>query len=149
MRAVVQRVINCTVRVDDRVCGRIDRGLLVYLGVGNQDSEKDLHHLADKIVNLRIFPDKQDKMNLSAADIKAGILVVSQFTLFGDARKGRRPSYIAAATPSKAVEYYRALIELIRQKGLKVESGEFAAKMNITYTNCGPVTILLDSEKRF
>ena len=151
MRAVVQRVKECTVRVDERLCASINQGLLVYLGVGEKDSDKDLHYIADKVVHLRIFPDPErlGKMNLSAKDIHAEILVVSQFTLFGDARNGRRPSYSAASDPEKAQQFYNGLIELIRQHGLKVETGEFAAIMDITYTNTGPVTILLDSEKRF
>ncbi len=149
MRAVVQRVKKCTVRINERICGRIDRGLLVYLGVGEGDTEQDLDYIADKVVNLRIFPDKQDKMNLSVKDIHAEILIVSQFTLFGDSRKGRRPSYTDAASPPKAAEYYNRLIDRIKRQNLNVETGEFAARMDVTYTNSGPVTILLDSERRF
>ncbi len=149
MRAVVQRVAQCSVHADRQLCGHIDSGLLVYLGVGREDTGADLDYIEDKLVNLRIFPDEQDRMNLSAKDSGAEVLVVSQFTLFGDARKGRRPSYSTAADPEKALRYYLRLIENIRRRGLKVECGKFAAIMEVTYTNLGPVTILLDSEKKF
>jgi D-aminoacyl-tRNA deacylase len=149
MRAVVQRVRDCTVTVGSEVRGSIASGLLVYLGVGKEDAERDVALIADKIVHLRIFPDEQGKMNLSAADTQAGVLVVSQFTLYGDAREGRRPSYSAAAEPTRACVLYETLIEKVRAAGLHVESGEFQARMEVGYTNLGPVTILLDSEKKF
>jgi D-tyrosyl-tRNA(Tyr) deacylase len=149
MRAVVQRVSACTVTVSGRQTGHIDAGLLVYLGVGKEDTSRDVRLLCDKIVNLRIFTDHQDKMNLSVRDTGGGLLVVSQFTLFGDAREGRRPSYSSAADPQKARELYQEVLDTLRQTGITVESGEFQAMMEVTYTNMGPVTILLDSEKRF
>lgn len=149
MRAVVQRVAECSVTTEGRVCGKIDRGLLVYLGVGTGDSEQDLRYLADKVVNLRIFTDSNGKMNLSVLDTGGGVLVVSQFTLYGDARQGRRPSYTGAAEPQKARSYYGRFTEAIREQGLQVETGEFAARMEVRYTNVGPVTILLDSTKTF
>jgi D-tyrosyl-tRNA(Tyr) deacylase len=149
MRAVVQRVVECSVTAEGRVCGRIERGLLVYLGVGTEDSEQDLKFLADKVVNLRIFPDSNGKMNLSVLDTGGAVLVVSQFTLYGDARQGRRPSYTGAADPQKARLYYQRFAGVIREQGLQVETGEFAARMEVRYTNVGPVTILLDSTKSF
>jgi len=149
MRAVVQRVRNCSVEVDGRTTGRIAQGLLVYLGVGKNDSEKDARSLCDKIVNLRIFVDAEGKMNRSVRDEAGGILVVSQFTLYGDAREGRRPSYSEAAAPAEARALYEQVLLLLDREGLEVASGEFQASMEVTYTNMGPVTILLDSEKRF
>lgn len=149
MRAVVQRVNKASVRVDDEVCGKIGAGLLVYLGVGDQDTRDDLEYLAEKIIHLRIFPDSQGKMNLSARDIKAEILVVSQFTLYGDTRKGRRPSYSHAAVPEKAEQYYLEIVERLRSEGFKTETGRFAALMDVDYTNHGPVTILIDSRRIF
>ncbi len=149
MRAVVQRVADARVSVDGRICGRIQEGLLVYLGVAAGDEEQDLRYTADKVVNLRIFPDGEGKMNLSVLDTGGGVLVVSQFTLYGDARQGRRPSYTAAADPEKARLFYEKFAERIRSHGLQVETGQFAARMNVRYTNVGPVTILLDSTKLF
>ena len=149
MRAVVQRVRDCTVHVSGALRGRIASGLLVYLGVGAEDTEKDLAYLADKVVNLRIFPDQDDRMNRSALELGEGLLVVSQFTLYGDARTGRRPSYIGAAEPAAARALYERFILALRETGLEVQSGEFAARMQVRYTNDGPVTILLDSRRLF
>ena len=149
MRAVVQRVADARVTVDGRVCGRIEEGLLVYLGVSAGDEEQDLKYIADKVVNLRIFPDSRGKMNLSVRDIGGAVLVVSQFTLYGDARQGRRPSYTAASAPEKAQSYYDRFVDQVRGHGLQVETGRFAARMDVRYTNVGPVTILLDSTKLF
>jgi D-tyrosyl-tRNA(Tyr) deacylase len=149
MRAVVQRVAHARVSVNGRIYGRIEEGLLVYLGVAEEDQEQDLIYTADKVVNLRIFPDSNGKMNLSVRDTGGGVLVVSQFTLYGDARQGRRPSYTEAAEPEKARLFYQNFTEQIRGYGLQVESGEFAARMEVEYTNVGPVTILLDSKKTF
>jgi len=149
MRAVVQRVKDCTVTVNGRSTGHIDDGLLVYLGIGREDSRREVQPMCDKIANLRIFTDSQDKMNLSVRDTGGSILVVSQFTLYGDAREGRRPSYSSAAEPQKARALYEELLEALRKTGIGVASGEFQAVMEVTYTNMGPVTILLDSEKRF
>jgi len=149
VRAVVQRVCDCSVSVDAQVKGSIETGLLVYLGVGRNDSEKDAVSLCDKIVNLRIFADPHGKMNLSVRDTGGSILVVSQFTLYGDAREGRRPSYTEAADPARARVLYDHARALIAASGVPVASGEFQASMEVTYTNIGPVTILLDSEKKF
>lgn len=149
MRAVVQRVREAAVRVGERTVGSITAGLLVYVGVGRNDSDKDLRLMCDKIANLRIFPDDHGRMNLSVQDARGGILVVSQFTLFGDAREGRRPSYIEAAPPDLARGMYEKAIELLRRTGLHVQAGQFQASMEVSSTNLGPVTILLDSEKKF
>lgn len=149
MRAVVQRVRDCSVSVDGQVKGRIETGLLVYLGVGRNDSQNDAASLCGKIVNLRIFTDPQGRMNLSVRDVGGSILVVSQFTLYGDAREGRRPSYTEAADPAHARILYTHALALLTAGGVPVASGEFQASMEVTYTNIGPVTILLDSEKRF
>ena len=149
MRAVVQRIRDCSVSVGERETGAIGSGVLVYLGVGRNDTERDAKTLCDKVINLRIFPDESGRMNLSVRDVGGGVMVVSQFTLFGDARDGRRPSYTEAAEPEKARLLYDHVLELFRQSGLQVASGEFQASMRVSYTNVGPITILLDSEKRF
>lgn len=149
MRAVVQRIRDCSVRVGERQTGRIDSGVLVYLGVGRSDTERDARFLCDKVLNLRIFPDEAGKMNLSVRDIGGGVMVVSQFTLFGDAREGRRPSYTEAADPERARALYEKALQFFLQSGVPVAHGEFQALMEVSYTNMGPVTILLDSEKRF
>jgi D-aminoacyl-tRNA deacylase len=149
VRAVVQRVRDCSVKVDGITTGSIEAGLLVYLGIGRNDGEREVAALCDKIVNLRILPDDQGRMNLSAADTGAAILVVSQFTLYGDAREGRRPSYSAAAEPDKARPLYEMALARLAATGLAVAAGVFQASMEVTYTNRGPVTILLDSEKAF
>ena len=151
MKAVVQRVLDASVTVDKVVKGSIKKGLLVYLGVAQDDSEKDADRLAEKIVHLRIFNDSNGVMNLSLKDIlpnvpEAGALSVSQFTLLADAKKGRRPSYSNAASPEKAKSLYEYFIAKIREYNLICESGEFQAHMKVTYTNDGPVTILLDSK---
>ena len=149
MRAVVQRVRDCVVRVGERETGRIANGLLVYLGVGKNDTEKDVRALCEKIAHLRVFTDEQEKMNKSVKDTGGSVLVVSQFTLFGDVRAGRRPSYTEAAEPGQARALYEAALREIAAHGLPVAAGEFAAHMEVTYTNMGPVTILMDSEKKF
>jgi D-tyrosyl-tRNA(Tyr) deacylase len=149
MRAVVQRVEDCSVTVEGRLTGRIEKGLLVYLGVGEGDGQEDLAYIADKVSHLRIFPDAQGKMNLSVADLGQSILVVSQFTLYGDARNGRRPSYSSAAEPQKARDLYLLLLQELRSRGFTVGEGEFAASMEVRYSNVGPITILLDSRKLF
>ena len=149
MRAVVQRVEDCSVTVEGRVTGRIEKGLLVYLGVGDGDGQEDLAYIADKVSHLRIFPDALGKMNLSVADLGQSILVVSQFTLYGDARNGRRPSYSSAAEPQKARDLYLLLLQELRSRGFTVGEGEFAASMEVRYSNVGPITILLDSRKLF
>lgn len=149
MRAVIQRVSRAAVRVAVRETGTIGRGLLVLLGVKEGDSKKDASYLAEKTVNLRIFEDDKKVMNRSAVDLGAEILVVSQFTLLGDCRKGRRPSYSKAAQPQRANELYLYYVDAIRKAGLQVATGEFQAMMQVELINDGPVTILLDSEKCF
>jgi D-tyrosyl-tRNA(Tyr) deacylase len=149
MRAVVQRVSEASVRVGGDVVGRIGRGLLVLLGVGSGDGDADADALADKTVNLRIFPDESGAMNRSLLDAGGQLLVVSQFTLYGDARKGRRPSFLDAAPPEEANRLYRHFMERARAAGVPVEAGVFRASMDVSLVNEGPVTILLDSRKGF
>lgn len=149
MRAVVQRVSQASVRVDDRICGAIGSGLLVLLGVGKKDSEQDAALLADRIVNLRIFEDEQGLMNLSLLEVHGEMLVVSQFTLFGDCRKGRRPSYSTAAPPAEAAALYEQFLREIRARHIPVATGKFQATMEVSLVNHGPVTLLLDTEKQF
>lgn len=147
MRAVVQRVKKGSVEIGEKEIGKVEKGLVILLGVGQKDVEKDAEYLAEKIVNLRIFGDKEGKMNLSVKDINGQILVISQFTLYGDCKKGRRPSFISAAPPDKAVKLYDYFVKYIKNYCLKVETGQFQAMMLIKIFNDGPVTILLDSEK--
>lgn len=149
MRAVVQRVNRASVTVAGETTGKIGAGLLVLLGVGAADSARDAESLADKIFNLRIFADAADKMNLSIQDTGGAILVVSQFTLLGDCRKGRRPSYNAAAPPEKAERLYEHFVTALKNLGAPVATGRFQAMMEVSLRNDGPVTILLDSEKKF
>jgi len=147
LRAVVQRVKKGSVEIEEKEIGKIEKGLVILLGVGQNDTEKDAEYLAEKIVNLRIFGDKEGKMNLSVKDINGQILVISQFTLYGDCKKGRRPSFISAALPDKAVKLYDYFVKHIKNYDLKIETGEFQAMMLVKIYNDGPVTILLDSEK--
>ncbi len=149
MRAVIQRVSNAKVSVDGATIGKIGRGALVFLGVSTSDSEKEASQMVEKVVNLRIFDDSEGKMNQSLSDIKGELLVVSQFTLYGDARKGRRPSYIKAAAPAQANELYEFFVREAKKHISLVETGKFQAMMNVELMNEGPVTILLDSEKNF
>ena len=149
MRAVVQRVSQSKVTVDGTVTGEIKKGLMVLLGVADGDTEKDAEYMANKISGLRIFMDEEDKMNLSVKDIGGDILAVSQFTLLGDVRKGKRPSFSSAARPDEANELYQKFIEYLRNYGLHVEEGVFQTHMMVDLTNDGPVTILLDSKKTF
>ncbi len=149
MRAVIQRVLEAGVTVQGEETGRIGCGLLVLLGVGSGDSEEDSIYLAEKTVNLRIFPDNADKMNLSILDIAGEILVVSQFTLLGDCRKGRRPSYAGAAGPDLAETLYEHYVKELRRYIGKVETGRFQQMMQVRLINDGPVTLLLDSRKSF
>ncbi len=149
MRAVVQRVSEAYVQVGGQETGRIGRGVLILLGVGQGDELEDVRYLADKIVHLRIFPDAQDKMSLSVQDVGGGVLVVSQFTLYGDCRKGRRPSYTGAAPPERAEELYEAFVEQVRTYSLPVATGRFQEMMMVHLVNDGPVTLLLDSRKGF
>ena len=147
MRAVVQRVKSASVSVDNKVIGEIEKGLLVFLGIGNGDTETDLKYIADKVTGLRIFGDENDKMNNSVEDIDGEILVISQFTLYGDCRKGKRPNFTASMEPVTANEMYEKFIELVKNKGIKTEHGEVGADMSVSLVNDGPVTIILDSSK--
>lgn len=149
MRAVVQRVDKADVTVDGQVTGSVQKGLLVLLGVAEGDTEKDLQYMVDKVTGLRIFEDDADKMNLSVKDVGGELLVVSQFTLCGDARKGKRPSFDKAAKPELANAYYEKFVEMCRAQGLHVETGVFRSHMLVGLVNNGPVTILLDSTKLF
>ena len=145
MRAVVQRVTSADVTVDDTITGEIEKGLVVLLGVEDTDNEKD----ADYITGLRIFEDSEGKMNLSVSDVSGKVLAVSQFTLLGDVRKGKRPSFSKAAPPKEANELYRYFINKVKEKGITTEEGIFQAEMLVRIYNDGPVTILLDSKKLF
>ena len=149
MRACVQRVVEASVRVEEETIGKIGRGLLVLLGVGVDDTEADSRYLADKIVTLRIFEDDEGKMNRSLAEQGGAMLVVSQFTLWGDCRRGRRPSFIAAAPPELAESLYETFVAAVGATGLPVATGKFRAKMQVAIINDGPVTLLLDSRKKF
>jgi D-tyrosyl-tRNA(Tyr) deacylase len=149
VRAVVQRVAEASVRVEGEVVGRIGSGLLVLLGVGQGDADADADSLGDRTLNLRIFPDEAGQMNLSVRDVGGQVLVVSQFTLYGDARKGRRPSYVDAAPPELAKSLYERFVSRLAASGLRVETGVFRAMMDVAVVNRGPVTLLLDSRKAF
>ena len=146
MRAVVQRVTNADVKIDGRVNGKIDDGLLVLLGVGNGDTEEDMKYIADKIIKLRIFSDENDKMNLSLEDVGGSMLVISQFTLYGDCSHGRRPYFGNAMEPVSANKKYKKFVAYIREQGIHTETGEFGADMKVSLTNDGPVTIILESK---
>lgn len=149
MRAILQRVSQGSVEIDSEVVGKIGPGLVIFLGIGQEDNESDIKYLAEKIINLRIFEDDAGKMNCSALDKKLELLVISQFTLYGDCRKGRRPSFSTAASPNEAALIYDKFITEINKYGLKVETGRFQAMMNIELVNTGPVTMLLDSKRIF
>lgn len=145
MKAVIQRVKHSSVTVEGKITGEIDNGLMVLLGVGKGDSEKDAEYLAEKIPFLRIFEDNNGKMNLSLLDTGGSILVVSQFTLYGDCRKGRRPSYVDAAPPGDAERLYDYFITLLEKKGIHTQTGRFQAMMDVSLVNDGPVTLILES----
>ncbi len=149
MRCVVQRVTEASVTVEGEVVGKTGPGLMVLIGVSSDDQEADLKYMADKVPNLRVFDDENGVMNRSILDAGGEILAVSQFTLYGDARGGRRPSYFRAAKPEAANTLYERLVEAWRQKGIHVETGRFRTEMQVALVNDGPVTILLDSEKAF
>jgi D-tyrosyl-tRNA(Tyr) deacylase len=149
MRAVVQRVRRASVKVGEETTGEISNGLLVLLGVGQDDVEADADYLAEKIAGLRIFEDDAGKMNLSTLDTGGAVLAVSQFTLFGDVRRGKRPSFDAAARPERARELYEYFVQQVRRLGLRCETGRFQAMMDVELVNHGPVTILIDSRKTF
>ena len=149
MRAVVQRVSSSEVRVNGQTQGRIGQGLLVLLAVGESDQAPDAVYLAKKTLNLRVFEDGSGKMNRSVQDIRGGLLVISQFTLYGDCRKGNRPSFVDAAPPEKAEDLYTLYLQEVEKSGLRVASGKFQAMMDVSLVNQGPVTVLLDSKKAF
>ncbi len=148
MRAVVQRAGPSRVEVKGETVGRIEKGLVVFAGVGQGDDPADCSYLADKIAGLRIFEDEQGKMNRSLQQVGGEVLCISQFTLYGDTRKGRRPSFVQAASPEKAEELYSMLCQLLREKGIRVAAGIFQAAMRVFVENDGPVTILIDSKKQ-
>lgn len=147
MRAVVQRVSQASVVVEEKTIGKIEKGLLVFLGIGDGDTDTDLKYIADKVMGLRIFSDENDKMNLNVADIGGEILIVSQFTLYGDCRKGRRPNFTSSMEPVKANKMYEDFIKYLNDNGMKTAHGEFGADMKVELLNDGPVTLLLDSSK--
>ncbi|MFQ3619909.1 MAG: D-aminoacyl-tRNA deacylase [Spirochaetales bacterium] len=149
MRSVVQRVRDCSVTVEGTRISSIQRGILVYLGVGREDTEQDAAFMAEKVVHLRLFTDEQGKMNLSVLDVGGEVMVVSQFTLYGDTRKGRRPSYDDAAPPAQAELLLQLFLNHLEKYGIKPQTGKFQAKMDVSYTNEGPITLLIDSKKTF
>ncbi len=149
MRAVVQRVLNANVKIEGKVHAEIEKGLLVLLGVRPEDDEKAMEYMTDKLTNIRIFEDENGKMNKSIKDIGGEILIVPNFTLYGDARKGRRPGFTAAGSPAEAQKVFEKFIENIKGAGVPVKTGVFQADMNVNISNDGPVTILLDSDKLF
>ena len=149
MRAVVQRVLESSVTIEGRVTGKIGKGLLVLLGVSESDTEQDADYLADKITGLRCFADDASKFNLSLQDAGGSVLAVSQFTLFGDCRKGKRPSFTEAARPELAIPLYERFVDRVRALGIEVQTGEFGAHMDVHLVNDGPVTLMLDSKKAF
>lgn len=149
MRAILQRVTKASVDVDGETIGKIGDGLLIFLGVGKGDTDEDMRYIADKTLNLRIFCDEDEKMNRSVRDIGGNLLIVSQFTLYGDCRKGRRPGFDSAMPPAAAKEMYEKFIEYMKSSGLFVQTGEFGADMKVSLLNDGPVTMSLDSSKLF
>ena len=150
MRAVIQRVKRASVTVDTCVTGKIDNGLCVFVGIARDDAEKDVEYIAEKLCHLRIFPDPDGKMNRSVLDASGGILIISQFTLCGDVRKGRRPAFTNAMEPSGAESLYNTLVDRLREKGVdNIQTGVFRADMDVDLVNDGPVTILLDSRRLF
>ena len=149
MRAVVQRVTSSNVKVDGNIVGSIGKGLNVLIGISKSDTLEDLKYIRDKVINLRIFEDEKEKMNLSVLDVKGELLIISQFTLYGDCRKGRRPNFMEAKGGEEAKELYEEFLSLLKESNLKVETGEFGADMKVEINNDGPVTIILDSSKNF
>ncbi|WP_294130591.1 D-aminoacyl-tRNA deacylase [uncultured Clostridium sp.] len=149
MRAVVQRVTYSSVEVNGEIVGEINKGFNVLLGISKEDTEEDMKYIKDKIINLRVFSDENDKMNLSLLDIQGEVLLISQFTLYGDARKGRRPNFMNALGGEEAKKFYDKFIEMMKETGLKVQTGIFGADMKVDIKNDGPVTILLDSSRNF
>ena len=149
MRAVVQRVTYSSVEVEGVIVGEINKGFNVLLGISKDDTDEDMKYIKDKIINLRVFSDENDKMNLSLLDIKGELLLISQFTLYGDARKGRRPNFMNALGGEEAKKFYDKFVEMMKETGLKIETGIFGADMKVDIKNDGPVTILLDSSRNF
>ena len=149
MRAVVQRVTYSNVKVDGNIVGEINRGFNVLIGISKEDTEEDMKYIKDKLINLRVFEDENNKMNLSLSDIQGELLIISQFTLYGDVRKGRRPNSMNALGGNEAKVFYDKFIESMKETGLKIETGIFGADMKVDIKNDGPVTILLDSSKNF
>lgn len=149
MRAVIQRVTSSKVSVDNKVIGSINKGFNILVGFSTEDTVQDLNYIKDKVLNLRVFEDNNKKMNLSVLDVEGEILVISQFTLYGDCRKGRRPNFMNAMSPDKAIDLYNEFIKIMKDSKIKIETGEFGADMKVDIQNDGPVTILIDSEKRF
>ncbi|ADQ15064.1 D-aminoacyl-tRNA deacylase [Halanaerobium hydrogeniformans] len=149
MRAVVQRVKKSTVEVDGKITGEIGPGLLVFIGIAKDDKQEDADYLLDKIINLRIFEDDEQKLNNSALDLSKDIMLVSQFTLYGDCRKGRRPSFFSAAPPNEAEKLYDYMVQEAKKSSLDIATGEFQAMMDVSLINDGPVTMLIDSKKNF
>lgn len=145
MKVIVQRVSRAEVRVDKKIVGQIKHGMLIFAGIGKEDTSSDADYLAGKVTQLRMFEDKEGKMNLSSTDVSAELLVVSQFTLYGDCRKGRRPSFDKAADPQKGKELYDHFVAQLRNQNLKVETGQFQAMMDVELVNDGPVTFILES----
>lgn len=148
MKAVVQRAVDASVTVEEETVGSIERGLVILLGVTHEDTEEDARYLADKIPHLRIFEDENGKMNHSLKDVEGQVLSISQFTLYGDTRKGRRPNFMGAARPDAAVQLYESFNKMVMDQGVHVETGSFGAMMNVQLTNEGPVTLILDSKER-
>lgn len=147
MRAVIQRVTSADVKIGGEVCGKIDNGFMVLLGVGNGDTNEDMKYIADKIINLRVFSDENDKMNLSLQDVGGSVLVISQFTLYGDCSHGRRPYFGDAMEPVGANKMYEDFVAYVRDMGIHTETGEFGADMKVSLINDGPVTIVIESKK--
>ncbi|MBP2256608.1 D-aminoacyl-tRNA deacylase [Virgibacillus alimentarius] len=148
MKAVIQRAKNATVAVDAETVGEIEYGFVVLLGITHDDTVKDIEYLVNKIIHLRVFEDENKKMNLSLKDVQGSILSISQFTLYGDTRKGRRPSFIKAAKPDYANDLYELFNRHVEKEGITVETGEFGAMMNVSFTNEGPVTLIIDSKEQ-
>lgn len=147
MRAVVQRVKQSSVKVDGKVIGHIQKGFNVLIGISSSDTDKDLEYIKDKLINLRVFEDENNKMNLSIKDIKGEMLIISQFTLYGDCRKGRRPNFMQAMMPGEAEKVYDKFIKMMKSDDIKIETGIFGADMEVNIVNDGPVTLIIDSSK--
>jgi D-tyrosyl-tRNA(Tyr) deacylase len=148
LRVLLQRVSKASVSVESRTIGEISQGFVVFLGISKDDSDKDIRHIVEKVTNLRVFVDSEGKFNLSALDIKADLLIISQFTLYADSSKGRRPSFLQAALPEKAEKMFNQTVDLFKETGLNIQTGQFQANMMVSISNDGPFTVMLDSEDR-